>query len=51
MLIIDLATPADLPRLLEPFFLKFDADCELKVVMGPEDLAHAGLDELGKKWG
>lgn len=51
MLIVDLPTPSDLPRLLEPFFLKFDADCELKVVMGPADLAHAGLDELGKKWG
>jgi hypothetical protein len=26
----------------------FNADVELKVVMDPEDLAKAGLDELGK---
>ena len=51
VLIIDMEKASDLPRFVEPFFLKFNADCELKVVMSPEDLAQAGLDELGKKWG
>lgn len=51
VLIIDMEKASDLPRFVEPFFLKFNADCELKVVMSPEDLAQAELDELGKKWG
>jgi len=50
ILVVDLASPSDVPRMAEPFFLKFNADCHFKVVMGPEDLANARLDELGKKW-
>ena len=36
---------------LEPFFLTFSASVKFHVVMGPGDLAQAGLDELGEKWG
>jgi len=32
-----------------PFFLNFNADCEFRIAMSPEDLGKAGLDELGKK--
>lgn len=51
ILVVDLASPSDVPRMAEPFFLSFNADCHLRVVMSPEDLAGAGLDALGKKWG
>jgi hypothetical protein len=51
LLIVDLATASDIPKIAEPFFLNFDAECRLRVVMSPEDLAKAGLDALGKKWG
>jgi len=51
VLIIDMAKASDLPKFVEPFFLKFNADCDLRVVMSLEDLASSGLDELGKKWG
>jgi len=51
VLIVDIAQASDLPKFVEPFFLKFNADCDLRVVMSPEDLAQSGLDELGKKWG
>jgi len=51
VLIIDIASASEIPRFVEPFFLRFNADCTLKVVMSPEDLASSGLDELGKKWG
>lgn len=51
ILVVDLANPSDVPRMAEPFFLKFNADCHFKIVMSGEDLAKAGLDELGKKWG
>jgi hypothetical protein len=49
--VIDLPSPSDVPRIVEPFFLSFNADCRFNVVMSPEDLAKAGLDEIGKKWG
>ncbi len=51
ILVVDLPSPSDVPRIAEPFFLKFNADCHFKVVMSGEDLAKAGLDALGKKWG
>ena len=38
------------PSLSEPFFLHFNADCSFHIVMSPDDLKKAGLDELGKKW-
>jgi hypothetical protein len=49
-LIIDLADPSKIPAVAEPWFLTFNADVEFRVVMTPEDLKKAGLDELGKKW-
>ena len=51
ILIINLDNPSKVPALAEPWFLTFNADCEFRVVMTPEDLAKAGLEELGKKWG
>jgi hypothetical protein len=51
ILIVDLATPSDVPRLAEPWFLNFNAEVEFRVVMTPEDLAKSNLEALGKKWG
>src|SRR5262245_59400761 len=51
ILVVDLADPSKIPTLAEPFFLTFNADVEFHAVMSPEDLAKAGLEELGKKWG
>ena len=48
--IVEVASPSDIPRLAEPFFLTFDADCRFRIVMTPDDLKKAGLDALGKKW-
>ncbi len=50
ILIVDVADPSRVPAIAEPFFLTFNASVEFHVVMGPEDLAKAGLDELGKKY-
>ena len=50
-LIVDLSNPSDLPRFAEPWFLTFDATVEFLPTMTPDDLARAGLEELGKKWG
>lgn len=50
-MVVDINDPARIPAIAEPLFLKFGARCEFHQVMTPEDLARAGLDKLGKKWG
>ena len=49
--IVDVPEPSAVPRLAEPFFLTFDATVQFHLVMSPEDVGNAGLDELGKKYG
>ena len=48
--LVDVKDPSRIPAIAEPFFLQFNADCHFHIVMSPEDLKKAGLDELGKKW-
>lgn len=50
IMIVDLADPSKVPSLAEPWFLVFNAEVEFHVVMTPDDLGRAGLNELGKKW-
>ena len=50
VLIVDLPDPSKIPALAEPWFLKFNADCEFRIVMSPEDLQQASLETLGTKW-
>ena len=50
ILIVDLPDPSKAPALAEPWFLGFEADVEFHIVMTPDDLKKAGLDEIGKKW-
>lgn len=49
--IVDVKNSYDIPSLSEPWFLSFNARVEFRVAMTLEDLGHAGLDALGKKWG
>jgi hypothetical protein len=48
--VVDVAEPSQVPKFAEPWFLLFDAECEFRIVMSPEDLGKAGLGALGKKW-
>jgi hypothetical protein len=48
--VIDVQKPSDVPAFAEPFFLNFQANCKFRIVMSPDDLQKAGLEELGKKW-
>lgn len=50
VLIVNVESPSQIPSLSEPWFLSFNADCEFRIVMSPDDLKEAGLDELGNKW-
>jgi len=48
--LIDVQEPWAVPAFAEPFFLNFNANCKFRIVMSPQDLEKAGLEELGKKW-
>jgi hypothetical protein len=48
--VVDVKNSSDVPAFAEPFFLNFQADCKFRILMSPEDLQKAGLEELGKKW-
>ena len=50
VLIVNVDSPSDVPRLCEPWFLTFNAEVEFRICMTPEDLGKANLDALGKKW-
>ena len=50
IMIVDLKDQSSVPRYAEPWFLLFNADVEFHIVMTPEDLGRAGLDQLGKQW-
>lgn len=50
LFVINVQTPSDIPGFAEPFFLNFQANCKFRVLMSPDDLQKAGLEELGKKW-
>ena len=50
VIIVDLADSSKVPALAEPWFLKFEADVEFRIVMTPDVLKKAGLEELGSKW-
>ena len=50
IMILDVADPSKVPGIAEPFFLTFNAEVHLHLVMGPEDLAKAGLDVIAKQW-
>jgi len=50
IMIVDVKEPSRVPSFAEPFFLHLNADCKFRIVMSPEDLKKAGLEDLGKKW-
>jgi hypothetical protein len=49
--VVDLKDASRIPAIAEPWFLTFGADVRFHPTMTPDDLARAGLEELGKKWG
>ena len=51
ILVVEVADPSKIPAIAEPLFLYFNASVEFHPFMTPEDLAKAGLEELGKKYG
>jgi len=50
IMIVNVDSPSDVPRLAEPWFLTFNAEVEFRIAMTPEDLGRAGLESIGKNW-
>lgn len=50
VMIVNVDSPSDIPRLAEPWFLTFNADVEFRIAMTPDDLGRADLGALGKQW-
>jgi hypothetical protein len=50
MLVVNFDKASQIPSLAEPWFLYFNAAVHFHPCMTPEDLAAAGLDQLGKKY-
>ncbi|HWE01507.1 MAG TPA: hypothetical protein VG326_03785 [Tepidisphaeraceae bacterium] len=50
VIVVDLADASKIPAVVEPWYLTFNAEVELRLVMTPADLQKAGLDQIGKRW-
>ena len=50
IMIININDPSEVPKFAEPWFLSFNADVQFHIVMTPEELGRAGIEDLGKKW-
>ena len=47
---VNLENASQIPSVVEPWFLQFNAAVELHPCMTPEDLAASGLDGFAKKY-
>jgi hypothetical protein len=50
IIVVHVDDVSQIPELAEPWFLHFNANCQFRIAMTPDDLKKAGLEELGKKW-
>ncbi|MCM4173013.1 panthothenate synthetase [Arenibacter sp. TNZ] len=50
VMVVDVPSASAVPKIAEPWFLNFEAECEFKIAMTPDDLMQADLTNLGKKW-
>jgi hypothetical protein len=50
VMVVDVPNASAVPSIAEPWYLNFEANCEFKIAMTPDDLMKANLTELGKKW-
>lgn len=50
VMIVEVPEASAIPAIAEPFFLNFEAYCEFRIAMTPEDLMKANLSKLAEKW-
>jgi len=51
MLVVEVEESCEIPAFAEPWYLVFNAQTKFRIAMTPDDLARAGFNELGGKWG
>lgn len=51
LMVTNINKPGDYVKYAEPFFLEFNARIKYEIVMSPEELKNAGIEEIGKKYG
>lgn len=50
VMIVNIPDASHIPVVSEPWFLNFEAICELRIAMTPDDLMKADLTKIAKKW-
>ena len=51
VMVVDVPDASAIPSIAEPWFLNFEANCEFRIAMSPDDLMKANLTKLAGKWG
>ena len=49
-MIVEVPEASAIPSIAEPWFLNFEAHCEFRIAMTPDDLMKANLSKLAEKW-
>ncbi len=50
IMVVEVPDAAAVPSIAEPWFLNFEANCEFRIAMTPDDLMRANLANLAEKW-
>ncbi len=50
VMVVEVANASDIPSIAEPWFLNFEAICEFRIAMTPDDLMKSNLTKLAEKW-
>jgi hypothetical protein len=50
VMVVDVKDASSIPSIAEPWFLNFDAICEFRIAMTPDDLIKANLTKLAEEW-
>jgi hypothetical protein len=50
VMVVDVKEASSIPSIAEPWFLNFEAICEFRIAMTPEDLMKANLPKLAEEW-
>ena len=50
VMVVDIPDASHIPSISEPWFLNFEAECEFRIAMTPDDLKNSNLSKLAEKW-
>jgi hypothetical protein len=50
VMVVEIPDASGVPAVAEPWFLNFEAHCEFRIAMTPDDLMRANLSKLAEKW-